>query len=240
MEGKMKVEIWSDIMCPFCYIGKRNFESALSNFEQSGLVEIEWKSFQLDPEIPEHIEDKNVYEYLADRKGMSVEQSKQMHERVVQMAKSVGLDYHFENAAVANSFKAHRLIQFAKSKGLGDQAEERLFRAYFTEGENFGKVETLLKLGKDIGLSEADVSEALENAQYQFLVNKDIEEARAIGVSGVPFFVFDRKYAVSGAQPPEAFLQALGQSVDEWKSANAITLKSLGDGESCDVDGNCD
>ena len=240
MESKMKVEIWSDVMCPFCYIGKRHFETALTNFEHKDLIEIEWKSFLLDPDIPENINNKNVYEYLAERKGMSVEQSKQMHERVVEMAKNAGLNYDFDKAVVANSFKAHQLIQFAKSKGLGDDAEELLFKSYFTEGKNIADPETLVTLGKEIGLSAEGVTEALSNKEFQFLVNKDIEEARAIGVSGVPFFVLDRKYAVSGAQPAESFLGALAQSVNEWKQANPTKLQNLSEGESCDVDGNCD
>ncbi len=240
MEQKMKVEIWSDVMCPFCYIGKRHFEEALANFEHKDLVEIEWKSFLLDPDIPEKVDGKNVYEYLAERKGMSVEQSKQMHERVVEMAKNAGLDYNFDIAVVANAFKAHRLIQLAKRKGLGDAAEELLFKSYFTEGKNIADEITLVNLGKEIGLTESDVNDALSNKEFQFLVNKDIEEARAIGVSGVPFFVLDRKYAVSGAQPAESFTGALTQAVNEWKQANPTKLKNLSEGDSCDVDGNCD
>jgi len=240
MESKMKVEIWSDVMCPFCYIGKRHFEAALGNFEHKNAIEIEWKSFLLDPDIPESVENKNVYEYLAERKGISVQQSEQMHERVIEMAKNAGLDYNFDIAVVANSFKAHRLIQKAKSKGLGDAAEELLFKSYFTEGKNISDTATLVELGKQIGLTEKDVNEALSNQDFQFLVNKDIEEARAIGVSGVPFFVFDRKYAVSGAQPAESFLGALTQSVNEWKQANPTKLQNLSEGDSCDVNGNCD
>lgn len=239
MESKMKVEIWSDVMCPFCYIGKRHFESALEQFEDKKDIQIEWKSFLLDPDVPENVGNKNVYEYLAERKGLSVEQSKQMHERVVEMAKNAGLDYNFDIAVVANSFKAHRLIQLAKTKGLGDEAEELLFKSYFTEGKNIADEETLISLAEQIGLTKADLNEALLNQDFQFLVNKDVEEARAIGVSGVPFFVFDRKYAVSGAQPAESFLGALKQSVNEWKKSNASGLQNLSSGESCDVDGNC-
>jgi len=213
---KMKVEVWSDIMCPFCYIGKRNYESALGQFADRDRVEIVWKSFQLDPSIPEKTEEENVFRYLAQRKGISYEQSVQMHQGVVQTAKNAGLEYNFDKAVVANSFKAHRMIQLAKTKGLGDQAEERLFSAYFTEGKNFGNPEVLTALGKEIGLTEADVQEALTNETYAQKVKEDIQEAGRLGVNGVPFFVFDRKYAISGAQPPAAFLQALQQSFAEW------------------------
>lgn len=237
----MKVEIWSDIMCPFCYIGKRNFENALAQFADSNNIQIEWKSFQLDPTIPTHFDEKvNVYDYLAERKGWSHEQSIAMHDRVVEMAKNVGLDYRFDQAVVANSFHAHRMIQMAKTKGLGDAAEERLFRAYFTEGKNFGDPAVLVELGSDIGLSEAEVKEALSNDDWAFLVNQDIREAQSIGVTGVPFFVFDRKYAVSGAQPPQAFLQALAQSYDEWKSSNNIKTLDVKDGPVCTPQGDCD
>ena len=214
----MKVEVWSDIMCPFCYIGKRHYEAALAQFEHKNDIEIVWKSFQLDPSIPEKLDPpRNVYEYLAERKGISRQQSEQMHLNVVDMAKNAGLDYHFEKAVVANSFKAHRLIQMAKTKGLGDQAEEYLFRAYFTEGKDFGNPEVLADFGKHIGRADTDVQEALTNEAYADKVRADVHEAQQLGVNGVPFFVFDRKYAISGAQPTDTFLKALERSFSEWQ-----------------------
>jgi protein disulfide-isomerase len=237
---KMKVDIWSDIMCPFCYIGKRHYESALSRFEGRGAVEVEWHSFQLDPTIPNDIPSKdNVYQYLADKKGISYQQSAKMHERVIEMAKNAGLDYRFDKAIVANSFDAHRLIQLAKTRGLGDVAEERLFRAYFTEGKDFGDFDTLISIGKEIGIPEEDVKSALVSGLYAEKVEQDIREAAEIGAQGVPFFVFDRKYAVSGAQPPEYFLQALNQSYGEWKKANPDTKLAPAEGAVCSPDGDC-
>lgn len=210
--NKIQVEIWSDIMCPFCYIGKRHFEKALEQFEGKENVEITWKSFQLDPTIPTDLPiQENVYAYLAKRKGISLEQSKKLHENVVQMAKEAGLDYHFEKAIVANSFKAHRIIQLAKTKGLGDEAEELFFRAYFTEGQNLGGDDTLVLLAKQIGLDEKEIKTALEDDQYAYLVKQDVQEGEQIGVRGVPFFVFNRKYGVSGAQPVEVFTKTLAQ-----------------------------
>lgn len=204
----MKIEIWSDIMCPFCYIGKRHLEAALSQFPDVPF-EIEWKSFQLDPTIiPQP--DKNVYEYLAERKGISVEESKEMHAGVVARAAEVGLDYHFEKAVVSNSFDAHRIIQLAKTNRLGDTMEETFFKAYFTEGRNLNDKNTLMELGVGIGLNALDVKEVLEDAtKFADAVRNDISEAQQIGVRGVPFFVFDRKYAVSGAQPIEHFEQTI-------------------------------
>lgn len=213
----MKVEIWSDIMCPFCYIGKRHFEHALNKFDNKTRIEIIWKSFQLDPSIPsEFLEKVNVYEYLSKRKGISIEHSIKIHDRVIDMAKNTGLDYHFEKAVVANSFKAHRMIQMANTKGLGDEAEERLFRAYFTEGKDFGNENILVELGKNIGLSEEDVNNSLSDEHFAEAVNHDVEEAGRLGINAVPFFVFNRRYAVSGAQPSEVFSETLSKSFGEW------------------------
>jgi protein disulfide-isomerase len=231
---KMQVEVWSDIMCPFCYIGKRNYEAALAEFADRNNIEIVWKSFQLDPTIPQQFAEKvNVYQYLADRKGMSLQQSQQMHGRVVGMAKDAGLEYNFEKAVVANSFKAHRMIQMAKTKGHGDKAEERLFYAYFTEGKDFGSTEVLKELGNDIGLTETEVTEALTNDAYAIMVKQDIHEADSIGVNGVPFFVFNRRYAISGAQPPAAFLQTLEKSFAEWRAANPFVSLDVSQGDAC-------
>ena len=235
--SKMKVEVWSDIMCPFCYIGKRNYESALKSFEGRDQIEIEWRSFQLDHTIPIHSPVKeNVYQYLADKKGISYEQSAKMHERVIQTAKNAGLDYRFDKAIVANSFDAHRMIQLAKTKGLGDAAEERLFHAYFTEGKDFGDHETLISIGKEIGLAEEEIKDALVSDAYAEKVERDIQEANDMGVQGVPFFVFDRKYAVSGAQPPEYFLQALKQSFGEWEKDHPVVVE---EGEVCKPGEDC-
>ena len=223
---KLKVEVWSDIMCPFCYIGKRNFEAALRKFAGREHIEIEWRSFQLDPTIPEHSPVKeNVYQYLADKKGISYEQSAKMHERVIQTAKNAGLDYRFDKAIVANSFDAHRMIQLAKTKGLGDAAEERLFHAYFTEGKDFGDHDTLTSIGKEIGLAEEEIKDALVSDVFAEKVERDIQEANDIGIQGVPFFVFDHKYAISGAQAPEYFLQALNQSFGEWEKDHPVVVE---------------
>jgi len=147
-----------------------------------------------------------------------------MHKGLIQTAKAAGLTYNFENAIVANSFDAHKMIQLAKEKGLGDQVEERLFHAYFTEGKDFGKLETLIGLGTDIGLTEDEIIAAIQSDDYAYKVKLDIQEAQNIGVRGVPFFVFNRKYAISGAQPPQLFLQTLEQSFKEWRIANADPL----------------
>ncbi|KAF2327199.1 DsbA family oxidoreductase [Flavobacterium daemonense] len=206
----MKIEIWSDIMCPFCYIGKRQLETALKQFPEDNF-EIEWKSFQLDPSITPQ-SGKDVYTFLAERKGMSLEQSKEMHKGVAERAKSVGLDYNFDKAVISNSLEAHRIIQLAKTKKLGDEMGEIFFKAYFTEGRDLNNGPTLIELGEKAGLDKAEILEVLQNENL-FLkeVQHDITEAQEIGVQGVPFFVFDRKYAVSGAQPVEAFVNTINE-----------------------------
>ena len=227
----MKIEIWSDVMCPFCYIGKRHLEAALEDFPQKDQVEIIWKSFQLNPHMPESSEE-SVYEYLAKSKGISLEQSKEMHKRVELMAKNAGLHYNFDIAQVANSFKAHRLLQLAKRNNRGNELKEALLQAYFTEGKNTSDKQVLTELAEQVGLTAEDVELALSNEAFANYVRNDIEEARQIRVQGVPFFVFDRKYAISGAQPVEYFKATLAKILAEQQPDEAA-------GESCEVDGNC-
>jgi len=235
----MKIEIWSDVMCPFCYIGKRNFETALEQFSNKNGIEVEWKSFQLDPSLPE-VQDSNYTDYLMVSKGLGRPQVEGMLNNVTQMAKGVGLEYDFDRAVMVNSFKAHRVLQLAKMRGLGDAAEERLFRAFFTEGRNIADDDTLLELGKEEGLNETEIRSSLSDERYSDMVRQDIQEARAIGVTGVPFFVFNRKYAVSGAQPPQAFLQTLEKAYEEWREANPEIKIEVTKGQSCSIDGVCD
>lgn len=235
----MKVEIWSDVMCPFCYIGKRRIESALDQFDHAEDIQIEWKSFQLQPDI-ETQPDKNVTDHLAEVKGWSVEQAAQMNKRVTDMAEEVGLEYHFDKAVVANSFDAHRFAHYAKSQGKGDAAEEALFKAYFTEGKNTDNYDVLTALANDIGLDTEETRQVLESDQYAEDVREDIEESRKVGVQGVPFFVFDRKYAISGAQPTEAFVEALEKSWQEWNNnRQPVALNKETGGKGCGPDDDC-
>lgn len=235
----MKIEIWSDVMCPFCYIGKRNFESALEQFADKNHIEVVWKSFQLDPEIPE-VADESYLNYLVKRKGMSADQVKGMLDNVTNSARQVGLEYNFEKSVMVNSLKAHKLLQFANKKGLGDEMEERLFRAFFTEGKNIADLAELTRLGKEVGLDEKELQTAFTDDNYAYLVSQDIAEARQIGVRGVPFFAFDRKQAISGAQPPQAFLETLEKSFSAWRKLNPETKLNIIKGQSCSIDGVCE
>ena len=212
----MKVEIWSDIVCPFCYIGKRKFEKALEDFEGEEKVNIVWRSFQLDPDM-KFVPGQSVHEYLGKRKGTDTAGGKKMNDGMRATAKEVGLAYDFDIAIPNNTMDAHRLLHFAKAKGLQNQMKERLFKAYYTEGKNIGDTETLVKLAAEIGLPAAETTAILQAETYRLQVLEDQHKAQQIGVNGVPFFVFNDKYAVSGAQPAEIFTQVLNKVGEEEK-----------------------
>jgi predicted DsbA family dithiol-disulfide isomerase len=212
--NKMQVEIWSDVMCPFCYIGKRKFENALAQFPENQNIEVVWKSYQLAPDMVTDPE-KNIHQYLAEHKGMSVDEAKGLNNQVTQMAAEVGLVYNLDQSVVANSFDAHRFTHFAKQFGKQLEAEEKLFQAYFTDGKNIDDHATLVQLGTEIGLDAALLEASLSKESYADDVRADLYEAQQVGVRGVPFFVIDRKYAISGAQESTTFLQALEQAYTE-------------------------
>ena len=212
----MNVEIWSDVMCPFCYIGKRKFEKALEQFPHKDEIKIIWKSFQLDPNT---ITDPslNTIENLRLKKGWSKEQANETIAHVSDIAKQVGLNFNFDKAVVANSFDAHRLSHLAKKYNKQNELEEKLFSAYFTEGKNTADYETLLKIAEEIGMDKIEASTVLKGNEFSNEVHQDVEQAQQIGVRGVPFFVLNQKYAISGAQESETFLQALNKAYDEIK-----------------------
>lgn len=231
-ENKISIDIWSDIVCPFCYIGKRNFEAAL---EQNGLkekVDVTWHSFELSPDAVTN-PDANVYDDLAARKGWTPENSRQIHQQVTERAKEAGLDYNFDIAVPANSKNAHRLLHLAKKHNVQDEVKESLFKGYFIEGKNIDDAQILTEIGLTVGLTAEDVKETLENKLFEAEIMADIREASNIGVQGVPFFVFNRKYGVSGAQPVLAFSD-LFQKVSEEMGIDAEE-----DSVSCTTDGNC-
>jgi predicted DsbA family dithiol-disulfide isomerase len=211
----MKIEIWSDIRCPFCYIGKRKFELALGRFPHKDNVEITWRSFQLDPGLKTQ-PGLHVYDYLARIKGLSRDETVRMHDHVRQVAREVNVEFNFEKAVVANSFNGHRLIQLAKTRGLGDQAEEYLFKAHFTEGRNIDDTDDLRHIGMAIGLHAGEVEDLLTSDRYSNAVKEDEHLARSLGIRAVPFFILNGKLAVSGAQSPDLFLQALTKAWSEY------------------------
>ncbi|MCH7403209.1 DsbA family protein [Belliella kenyensis] len=235
----MKIEIWSDVMCPFCYIGKRRLEASLEKFEHKDKVEIVWKSFLLNPDLKTN-PDLSTLEYLSESKGWSKSQTEQIMSQVVDMASQEGLTYHMDRTVVANAKNAHRVLQFAKAVRLGDDMKERLFKAYFTEGENIDDTATLQRLGEEVGLDQEDLKDVLASDQFIEKVNSDIQEAIQIGVRGVPFFVFDNKFAISGAQASETFDQTLIKAWEKFMDAQKPhVIGSQESNNSCDLEGNC-
>lgn len=204
----MQIEIWSDVVCPFCYIGKRRFESALAEFPGKDKVEIIWRSFQLDPDATSGT-GLSVTEYLAQRKGIPVEQARELNAYVTEQAAALGLTFDFDKAVITNTLDAHRLIHLAKAYGRQDAAEERLFRAYFTEGLDLGEHEVLVSLGMELGIDELKIRDLLNSDLYADAVDHDQYQAQQLGARGVPFFVFNNKYGVSGAQGKEVFLEVM-------------------------------
>ncbi len=237
-KNKMLVEIWSDVMCPFCYIGKRRFEKALAQFPENESVKVVWKSFQLSPDMKTD-PTKNIHQYLAEHKGFSLQQARQMNDHVTQMAAGEGLVFNFDMAVVANSLNAHSFTHFAKKHDKQNEAEEKLFQAYFTEGKNTDDYTTLIQLGAEVGLDTAALRSALENQTYADAARADVYEAQQLGIRGVPFFVFNRKYAVSGAQDTQVFLQTLEKSFPEWRKENPQSNFELLEGQVCSPEGSC-
>jgi predicted DsbA family dithiol-disulfide isomerase len=234
----MKIEIWSDVMCPFCYIGKRRFEDALQQFGHKDEVEVEWKSFQLNPDMKTD-PSLNINQYLADAKGWNLDYAQQMNNHVTEMAAQVGLTYDFDKAVVANSFNAHRLGHLAKKHGLGEAAEEALFKAYFTDGKNIDDQDTLIDLGVSIGLNADEIKQTLLSDAFADEVKHDISEAQQLGIQGVPFFVMNNKYGVSGAQAVPVFSETLEKSFAEWQQENSTPKLTIIEGETCSPDGDC-
>ncbi|HLS09070.1 DsbA family oxidoreductase [Lentibacillus sp.] len=210
----MKIDVWSDFVCPFCYIGKRRLEGALEQFAHRNNVEISYKSYELDPNAEEN-PDQNIHEYLANQKGMSFEQAKSMNESLGEQAAEVGLTYNFDTMQHTNTFDAHRVAKYAAVKGKGKEMTERLLKAYFTDSELISDHKTLVKLSGEVGLDKDDVTALLKADDYAGDVRADEKEAEQLGVQGVPFFVFNDKYAVSGAQPQEAFSEVLEKVWEE-------------------------
>lgn len=210
---KHTIEIWSDIACPFCYIGKKKLEKALVDTGTRDKFEIIWKSFQLDPDI-EYQEGVTMIKSLSSRKGWSEEQTESAFSQVKNMGKEYGLDFRFDKGLPSNTIYGHILLHLAQKRSAGNEIKEKLFRAYFTDGINISSKSELVSLAASIGISEQEVIQALTNEQLLAEVKQDILEAQQLGIRGVPFLVFDRKFAVSGAQPDEVFASAIAKAIE--------------------------
>lgn len=212
----MKVEIWSDFVCPYCYLGKRRFEMALDQFPHRQHVMIEFKSYELNTHAEKNVS-TNYISLLADKYKMTLDQARSTTNDLEKQAKDIGLIFNFETMQPTNTFDAHRLMKHAAKQGKSHHMVERLFKAYFTQSENIGDHKTLRKLAHDVGLTSEDVESVLVTNAYTRAVREDEEQAQQLGVQGVPFFVFNEIYAVSGAQPPEVFVQVLEKVWAEMK-----------------------
>jgi len=228
----MKVEIWSDIVCPFCYIAKRNFERALGRFEHRAHVAIIWKSFQLNRHLVT-TPGKNLDEYLAEIKGCTLSHAREMNNHVTLLAEKAGLEYNLDRAVVANSFNAHRLMHLAEKSGCQDQLAELLFKAYFTDGKNIADRETLVSIGSEAGIEKGKITRVLEGNDFSEQVAEDMSEARQYRIHGVPHFILNGSIAVSGAQDPEVFLDALDKSWKMQDGSEIAEQETPGDGTVC-------
>jgi predicted DsbA family dithiol-disulfide isomerase len=227
----MDIEIWSDIACPWCYVGKRRFEAALARFEHRDDVHVTWRSFELDPSAPPEREGERAAR-LAEKYGMSVERAREMEGQMTETAAGEGLDFHLDIQRSGTTFDGHRVIHLAAEHGLQDAMKERLLRAYFTEGELMSDHDALVRLAGEVGLDPDEVREMLAGDRFAAEVREDERTASAFGISAVPTFVIDRAIGASGAQPPEALLELLGQGWARREPAPVIA-----GGEACGPDG---
>ena len=233
----VQVEIFSDVVCPWCAIGKRRFEAALGRFEHAEDIEVVWRAFELDPNAPRRRQGDNA-DRLAKKYGMTRQQALEASERLTTAAAAEGLDFHFEHAQSGNTFDAHRLLHYARSAGPGlqDALKERLLRAYFTEGAAIGEPETLLRLAAEVGLDPGECADILAGDRYADEVRADEREALELGVTGVPFFVVDGRFGIPGAQDPDTILNVLQRA---WTKAHPLDVVSPGDatdGSHCEGD----
>lgn len=220
----MKVEIWSDVVCPFCYIGKRRFEDALQRFPESDDVEVRWRSFELDPSAPRE-QTGPLLDHLADKYGISRADAEAFQARMTEMAEGEGLTFHLDRARPGNTFDAHRLLKLAVDRDREEAVTERLMAAYLSEGEAIGDRDTLVRLAAEAGLDGDEAAGVLDSDAYADAVRADEAEARSLGIDGVPFFVLDRSFGVVGAQPSEKFADALQRA---WANAHPLRARRKG------------
>lgn len=221
MTEPLRVDVWLDVVCPWCYIGKRRFEAGAAALEADTAappVAVTHHSFELMPDTPVEF-DGSAVDHLVAAKGIPAAQVQQMHRQVAAIAAEVGLDYDFDALRPTNTRRAHQVLHLAKDRGVQSEATERLLRAHFVEGRHLGRDDELAELATDVGLDADEVRAALADQRYDAAVEADVAEARRLGIGGVPFFVLDGRYGISGAQPADAFSAALRQAWTERRRA---------------------
>jgi protein disulfide-isomerase len=237
---KMKIAIWSDIACPYCYIGKRKLEIALDKFPHKENIELEWHSYELDPDLPKKATDQTIYNYFAKKFDMSEEEARVSEGKVAKLAKEVGLNYNFDKLIVANTSDALRLVKLANESGLATETEEILFDAYFVKGLDISSQNILVQLGTQIGLKEADILSLLSSDKYIADIKKDIEYSEnEYDLEYIPFYIFNNKQIVQGSIASEKYLEVLNEAYKEWESGVSSGNGEIISGQSCSIDGVC-
>lgn len=237
---KMKIAIWSDIACPYCYIGKRKLEIALDKFPHKDNIDLEWHSYELDPELPKKATDQTIYSYFAQKFDMSEEEARVSEGKVAELAKEVGLNYDFDKLIVANTSDALRLVKLANESGLATEAEEILFDAYFVKGLDISSQNVLVQLGTQTGLKEADILSLLSSDKYIADIKKDIEYSEnEYDLEYIPFYIFNNRQIVQGSIASEKYLEVLNEAYKEWKSGISSGNGEIISGQSCSIDGVC-
>ncbi len=237
---KMKIAIWSDIACPYCYIGKRKLEIALDKFPHKDNIELEWHSYELDPELPKKASDQTIYSYFAKKFNVSEEEARISEGKVAELAKEVGLNYDFDKLIVANTSDALRLVKLANESGLATEAEEVLFDAYFVKGLDISNQNVLVQLGTQIGLKEANILSLLSSDKYIADIKKNIEYSEnEYDLEYIPFYVFNNKQIVQGSIASEKYLEVLNEAYKEWESGISSGNGEIISGQSCSIDGVC-
>ena len=240
-QDKMKVEVWTDIMCPYCYLGKIHYEKALRQFKHADEIELVWKAFQLNPDLPDKGNGYPVKEYLVNSAGYPEEGIKSMFDNLKKLADEAGVEYNLPNAIAANTHDAHRLIKLASKTGMDSAVLMKLSKAYFEEAKDYSDWDLLVSIGKEVGLDEDEILAMLESDDYSYEIKQDIQEAGNLGFDTVPTFLMDGRQAIVGSEPVELFLEVLNKAYNGWKSRNTEEVKlEITKGQSCSIDGTCD
>lgn len=239
--NKMKIDIWSDIACPYCYIGKRKLELALDQFPDRNNIELVWHSYELDPSLTAEDSVRPYYSYMTKRLGLSEEQARKSNAKISQLAAEVGLTYNFDTIVVANTSKALRMVKLAALNNLATEMEEAAFKAYFTDGKNIYDNNVLTELGIGIGLDKAAITELLNSDKFAEEVKSDIEYSDdELNLEYIPFYIFNNKHVVQGSLPVKNYLEILQKAYSEWKKEGVSTSRNESiSGQSCSIDGHC-
>ena len=240
-QDKMKVEVWTDIMCPYCYIGKIHYEKALRQFDHADKIELEWKAFQLNPDLPDKGNGYPVKEYLINSVGYPEEGIKSMYDNLKKLSDDAGVKFNLTNAIAANTHDAHRLIKLAAKKGMDSTVLAKLSKAYFEDAKDYSDWDFLIETGKEVGLEQDEILAMLQSDQFSYEIKQDIQEAANLGFDTVPTFLMDERQAIVGSEPVDLFLKVLNKAYDAWSSRNDETSEiEITKGQSCSIDGTCD